>query len=145
MNHPIPIYLPADLFQELATSTGEGWFGDATAAALCNAVRSWLDRADAITSAKPATQQGYQWQQVFLPDGTELRTTYLGQTAYAQVDGDAIINSGGSLSPSQLANLHGGSRNAWRVIWLRFPGSPEWRRAAHCRALRLAQQAPCAH
>ncbi|WP_229417116.1 hypothetical protein [Massilia sp. Root418] len=43
------------------------------------------------------------------------------------------------MSPSCFANLHGsGNRNAWKAIWLRFPGSDEWLLADVCRSARKA-------
>jgi hypothetical protein len=38
MAHPIPIHLRSDLLIKLCGATGEGWFGDKTEAALCEAV-----------------------------------------------------------------------------------------------------------
>jgi len=44
------------------------------------------------------------------------------------------------ISPSKFANLHGsGNRNAWKVIWLRFPGSEQWVLADTCRTLQKAE------
>jgi hypothetical protein len=160
MDHAIPTHLPATLFHALAKFTGEGWFGPKTEAALAAAVRDWLERqqddgraprpeaeptppsepraqSDAATGAPSPTatgQQGYQWKQLFLPDGTLLRVTIGPDTTYAQVEGNALRADGKRSTPSRFANAGGGAvRNAWRVIWLRFPGDTRWRRAAACR------------
>lgn len=77
---------------------------------------------------------GYQWKQLFLPNGTELRAIYGGHSIYAKVEAEQIISNGAPTTPSRLANAHGcGTRNAWQAIWLRFPGSTRWQRAAECR------------
>ncbi|MYN30683.1 hypothetical protein [Duganella levis] len=78
--------------------------------------------------------RGYQWKQLFLPNGTELRTIYCGRSIYAKVENEQIISDSGPTTPSRLANSNGcGSRNAWQTIWLRLPGSTRWQRAADCR------------
>ncbi len=78
--------------------------------------------------------RGYRWKQVFLPNGTELRVIHAGRSTYAMVQDEQIISDGLPITPSQLANLRGcGTRNAWRTIWLRFPGTTRWQRANECR------------
>lgn len=43
--------------------------------------------------------------------------------------------AGTPTTPSRLANASGcGTRNAWRAVWLRFPGDRAWKLAAACRA-----------
>jgi hypothetical protein len=87
-------------------------------------------------SGGPAASRGYQWKQLFLPNGTELRTIYCGRSTYAIVEDEQIISEGKPTTPSRLANLQGcGSRNAWQTVWLRLPGGTRWRRAADCRRL----------
>lgn len=83
-----------------------------------------------------AASRGYQWKQLFLPNGTELRTIYCGRSLYATVENEQIISDSGPTTPSRLANSKGcGSRNAWQTIWLRLPGGTRWQRAADCRSL----------
>lgn len=82
----------------------------------------------------PVASRGYQWKDVFLPNGTELRTIYCGRSAYATVEDEQIISDSGPTTPSRLANRRGcGTRNAWQTVWLRLPGSTRWQRAADCR------------
>ncbi|RZT08142.1 hypothetical protein SAMN05216319_3448 [Duganella sp. CF402] len=79
--------------------------------------------------------RGYQWKNVFLPEGTNLRTSYHHTTEFSKVIGDRILSDdGSSLTPSLFANRHAKGRNAWRFIWFRFPGEEYWVRAADCRA-----------
>lgn len=97
------------------------------------------DGATPEASQPPAISEivasrGYQWKQVFLPNGTELRVIHGGRSTYATVQDEQIISDGLPITPSQLANVRGcGTRNAWRTIWLRFPGSTHWQRANECR------------
>lgn len=78
--------------------------------------------------------RGFQWKKLFLPDGTCLRTSHHGNVAFAKVAGDRIVSEdGASLTPSLFANRHATGRNAWRFVWLRFPGDDYWMRAADCR------------
>ena len=132
MTHPIPVHLPNDLFQALCNSTGEGFFGKDSAEALCQAVRDYLAVDRTETQGARRSEVGYQWKRLFLPEGTLLRATTHGKTIYAKVEGHTIVNDGRELSPSRLANRHGGVRNAWRVVWLRLPGQ-DWERADRCR------------
>ncbi len=129
MTHPIPIHLRSDLFIKLCEATGEGYFGDKTEAALCDAVSDWLAKERQSPEGKSRSKAGYQWKQLFLPEGTLLRITINAQAHYATVEGNDIVSGGQRLSPSQFANVHGTVRNAWRVVWLRMPGE-DWERAA---------------
>ena len=83
------------------------------------------------------SEAGYQWKQVFLPEGTRLRASFGGQPYFAVVEGAQIKYGEQSISPSGFANLYGsGNRNAWKAIWLRLPGSEEWLLADVCRSAR---------
>ncbi|MBB3119096.1 hypothetical protein [Pseudoduganella violacea] len=147
MSYPISIPLRADLFHVIREHVGEGYFGDKAEAAVNEAVSAWLaaqsaptpcGKADAgstntgVNAAAP--HRGYQWKQLFLPEGTLLRTAFRGHTRYATVDGEHIVYAGRTLTPSAFANLHGcGQRNAWHAIWLRLPGAADWSLAQDCR------------
>jgi len=79
--------------------------------------------------------RGFQWKNVFLPEGTTLRTSYRDSVEFVKVVGDSIISDDGiPLTPSLFANRHAKGRNAWRLVWLRFPGDDHWIRAVNCRA-----------
>jgi hypothetical protein len=74
-------------------------------------------------------EKGYQWQKLFLPNGTKLRMTYKGRNAYAQVRHERIVGEdGATYSPSQWAGAvaDNTSRNAWRDIWILLPGQRDW-------------------
>jgi hypothetical protein len=42
-------------------------------------------------------------------------------------------DDGEYLTPSLFVNRHTTGRNAWRFVWLRFPGDDYWIRADNCR------------
>ena len=78
--------------------------------------------------------RGFQWKDLFLPEGTNLRTTYGDTVEFAKVCGDRIVaRDGRACTPSQFVNRGAQGRNAWRFVWLRFPGEEQWVRAADCR------------
>ncbi len=100
-------------------------------------VQRWLAiEMERLALRKNGTaMRGFQWKKVFLPDGTSLRTSYCNTIEFAKVVGDRVVSDDGtSLTPSLFANRHAKGRNAWRFVWLRFPGDDYWLRAADCRA-----------
>lgn len=99
-------------------------------------VQRWLaldtERLELSRNGPPL--RGVQWKSLFLPDGTKLRTTYCDATEFAKVASDHIISDDDRrLTPSQFANRHAKGRNAWRFVWIRFPGDDYWTRADDCR------------
>jgi hypothetical protein len=91
------------------------------------------------SSRASGTDAGYQWKQVFLPEGTRLRASFGRQPYFAVVAGAQIKYGEHAISPPCFANLYGsGNRNAWKAVWLRFPGSDEWLLAEVCRSARQA-------
>jgi hypothetical protein len=101
-----------------------------------NAVHDWLARNDPEALAMPSTS-GYQWKQLFLPKGTLLRTVFNGKNHHCVVEDDGIRFNGELTSPSGFANAVGGvRRNAWRVIWVLFPNTSEWKLADTLRPKR---------
>lgn len=100
------------------------------------AIDYWLDNA----SWKPellseSDTRGYQWKNLFLPSGTQIRMQYNGAYFYAKVDGDEIIYDGKPISPGSLANtIAGNSSNAWRDLWIKRPEDKEWKLADECRS-----------
>jgi hypothetical protein len=97
------------------------------------AIREWMVRNDPDSFAMPSLS-GYQWKQLFLPNGTLLRTIFNGKNFHCRVEGDEIVYDGKNLSPSGFVNAVGGvRRNAWKVIWVLFPNSSTWRSAESLR------------
>lgn len=141
------VYLTSDLLEAISKRTGIFWSDMLGMEPYVHeAVRFWLNppaqlqaQAQPQAQATMAGDSGYQWKQVFLPAGTRLRASF-GRAAYfATVEGDEITHEGLAMSPSCFANLHGsGNRNAWRAVWLNFPGSAQWLLADTCRLLQVA-------
>ena len=132
------VYVPAELLQALGEHTGHFWSSPALDPIICDAIRTWMKPAS-IAQQQPAapSEAGYQWKQVFLPEGTKLRACFGGQPYFAVVEGARIKYGELPISPSRFANLRGsGSRNAWQAIWLRLPGSDAWLFADVCRSAR---------
>lgn len=101
------------------------------------AIRRWLAQQAAEEKIgkgkRPLT--GYQWKNLFLPSGTILRFTHKCRNYHATVKGDSIVHEGKVVSPSQFVNTIGtaAGRNAWKRVWLLFPGEANWKLAAKCR------------
>lgn len=135
------MYLPSDVLEELSAFSGHFWSSWEQEPVICDAIRAYIKPkpAEQLQAVAPASDRGYQWKQLFLPDGTRLRASYGREAYFAEVEGSDIRCDGRSLSPSGFANLRGsGNRNAWKAVWLRFPGSPQWVLAAACRTLQQA-------
>ncbi|MBV6323940.1 hypothetical protein [Duganella violaceipulchra] len=136
-----PIRVPDDVLVELGEFTGKFWSDSlGQEPFVIEAIRNYIKPAPpAPQQPVEATEAGYQWKQVFLPEGTRLRASFGRQPYFATVVGAEIKYDGHAVSPSCFANLHGsGNRNAWKAVWLRLPGSNEWLLADVCRSARKA-------
>jgi hypothetical protein len=136
-----PIRVPSDVLEALGEFTGHFWSDSlALEPFICEAIRNYVRPAPAAqTQPASGSEAGYQWKQLFLPEGTRLRASFGGHSYFAKVEGDAIKYGEHAMSPSRFANLQGsGNRNAWKAVWLRLPGSDEWLLADVCRSARKA-------
>jgi hypothetical protein len=138
MNYDTRVFLPYDVLQTLGEHTGLRWPDPMLEPVICDAILAWMKPAPPAERQPAApSQAGYQWKQVFLPEGTRLRASFRRESYFAVVQGARIKYGKQSLSPSGFANLRGsGNRNAWKAIWLRLPGSDEWLLADVCRSAR---------
>jgi len=95
------------------------------------AISAWMQGFLAAKSEQSAkTLDGYQWKDVFLPNGCTLRNVYKRISYLAHVKGSNLQYGGRNVSPTQFVNQVGGSyRNAWKTIWVRFPNEDEWKPA----------------
>lgn len=135
MTHLIPIHLRSDLFFKMCETTNEGFFGAKTEAALYEAVSDWLAKEHESPGGKPRSKAGYQWKQLFLPESTRVRVRFAGDWHHAEVVGDDLIYQGSPVSPNQMTRqVTGDVRNAWRELWIRFPGEKSWTNADRLRA-----------
>lgn len=123
-----------------------------TLAALSNYLRtagSGLSLSDAATlairhwlAAKAAGMEGngYQWKELFLPEGSELRMHCDDEVHHARVSGDAIVYQGRPVSPRQFTlAIAGEGRNAWRDLSVRLPGAKQFQPAMLLRRNAQAQ------
>jgi hypothetical protein len=132
------VYLPYSDFLDLDLYLTQTRPGVTPEAFLTELLRRWLaveKERISLRSRSDRVARGFQWKNVFLPDGTCLRTTYSDQTEFAKVIGEHIVSDEGEvMTPSLFANRCAKGRNAWRFVWLRFPGNDYWIRADDCRA-----------
>jgi hypothetical protein len=72
--------------------------------------------------------KGYQWQNLFLKNGTKLRMSYKGEDYFADVRFQNINYQGEICSPAEFASRVAAntSRNAWRDIWIQAPNEKNW-------------------
>lgn len=131
-----PVYFPVSDLLELEfylLDTNRSMKPDAF---IRDLVKRWMAKdieRQGLQTKEPALR-GFQWKTLFLPEGTVLRTRYGDKVKFAKVSGDDIISEDGTtLTPSLFANRHAKGRNAWRFVWLRFPGEECWVRAEECR------------
>ena len=133
-SHTVAPHLLAELALHLR-NTGSSLSVTQAASA---AIRAWIGANTPQASpapADPASSQGYQWKSLFLASGTELRMSTRSATYYARVKGDDIMYQGRRVSPRALTlAIAGEGRNAWRDLWLKFPGERYRKQAIRCRS-----------
>ena len=135
--------LHAELYAELVRRSGEA----DVSPFIEHSVESFLDRTEGdpgIWSAEyieKLTEKedgeygnpklGYQWNALFLPNGTKIRMTYKGKDSYAEIRHERLHWREETLSPSQFAAriADGTNRNAWRDLYIQFPGDGSWKLA----------------
>ena len=137
--------ISADLYNEFILRTGKsenvaGWIEDIVSDFLERTKDdhpAWSDEhherladegaLETLKSVGPP-HKGYQWQNVFLPNGTQLRMTYKNTEKLAQVRHQHIFYDDQSCSPSEFVRMAAGNtnRNAWRDIWIKRPSDKEW-------------------
>lgn len=87
-----------------------------------------LPDANVVRATEPNT--GYVWKTLWIPDGAEARMTYKGRLYSGKVSPNGIAYDGRDLSPSEFVfEITRTSRNAWKDIEFRFPGSARWKLA----------------
>lgn len=139
----VSVQISSTLFLELANYLQE--FGDERdpAEVVEAALASWLAVARGESSAGDGPTRGFQWKQLFLPEGTELKMRYRGCHVFAKVVNDAVVYDGNPMTPNQFAaEVAGTARNAWRDLWLRLPGQRYWKSAAFIRMEQLKGPRP---
>ena len=137
------VYLPVTDFLQLEFYLMDARPGIKPDAFITELVNRWLAvemERNALRERGHATR-GFQWKNVFLPEGTALRTSYCNTIEFAKVEGNQVVaDDGAKLTPSLFANRRAKGRNAWRFVWLRFPGNDYWVRAGTCRMRHQERQ-----
>lgn len=149
MESQISIPIKTALLLELAEFLEANGSNRDPVEAVSAAIDYWMENAswkpDALMPEIAARHAaGYIWMNVdvpvFLPHGTAIRMRYKDKNYFAMVEQDAIVYEGVSITPSALANkVAGGSRNAWRVLYIQKPGQSTWELADNMRR-QIAKQ-----
>lgn len=143
--------LPTELFAELVRRSGKADMSGL----IEHSVQTFLDRTvgdtdiwseeyieklveqedEAFREKYGDPGRGYQWQNLFLPNGTQIRMTYGGEDSYAEIRHGRLHYGDESMSPSQFAGkvAQYTTRNAWRDLYIKFPGEGGWKLADHIR------------
>jgi len=129
----VAVPLPHDLYAQLAIRYPTG-----VSSVLEHVIQDFLDRTEGDFAAmqdKPR-ENGVQWDALFLPHGTQIRTKYFGKYPIAEIAAGEILWEGRNYaSMSQLARAMRGntSNNAWVVLELKRPTDRDWIRADRLR------------
>lgn len=126
----IPVSLSSRVYFELCDQMYKSGDRRSVEHVVGMAVKHWLARGLHTTGAR-----GYQWKELFLPEGTRLRFRFQEVYYDAKVEGDEILYEDFPVSPdSWIKSITGQVRNAWRDIWIRRSISDCWMRAATWRS-----------
>jgi len=130
--HPNPystVSISHEVYLQLLSAAGQYGFEKEDWEIVAAAINDWARRHSPDAIAMPATA-GYQWKQLFLPNGTLLRTIFKGKNHHCLVENDQIVYEGRAMSPSGFVNAIGGiRRNAWKSLWILLPETTTWKLA----------------
>lgn len=137
MNTCVSIPIPTEKFLELVNFLQSNGDSRDPVEIVEDSIQYWLDNAswkpELLKKTIPNTR-GYQWKDLFLVHGTEIRMQYKGTYFYAKVEYDKIIYEGEPISPGRLSNtIAGTSRNAWNDLWIKRPKDKVWKLADELR------------
>ncbi|MHB8414802.1 MAG: hypothetical protein ACYDB1_05370 [Acidiferrobacteraceae bacterium] len=129
----VAVPLSHDLYAQLAQRYPAG-----VSSVLEHVIQDFLDRAEEDFTARreEARQKGLQWDALFLPHGTQIRTKYFGKYTIAEIVAGEIRWDGQVCpSMSRLARAMRGdtSNNAWVVLEIKRPTDADWIRADRLR------------
>lgn len=120
----IPVPLPVDLVAAFLRRYPGG-----VSSVLEHVARDFLDRTADDFPDTSSKDDGVQWESLFLPDGTKIRTKYFGKYEEASISKGHIHWDGEThASMSKLASaMRGGtSNNAWKVLEIKRPFDATW-------------------
>lgn len=119
--------IPVDLYAALSRRQPEG-----VTSLLADVAWDFVERTAADFDAHARSKSGVQWDALFLPDGSEVRTKYFREVKVATILGGEIRWDGKTFdSLSQLARAMRGdtSNNAWKVLDVKRPSDTSWKLA----------------
>jgi hypothetical protein len=136
MGSSLGINLPSGLFIELVDFLRSNNDPREPTAVVEECIRYWMDNASWKSELlATSADKGFQWKELHLPAGTQIRMSYRGKYHYAQVTGDSMIFEGKATTPGAMVNMiTRSSRNAWRDIWIKRPKDESWTVARQLRA-----------
>lgn len=138
MNAPRENVLPPHTWQLLCDFLSASRSTLSVAEAADAAIKAWISEQ----SKSNEGLRGYQWKQLFLPEGTQVRMEYLQRRHFAQVQGDQLVFRQRAVTPRGMTlAIAGDGRNAWRDLWIRMPDERQWINAGRLRSRLMAQQA----
>jgi len=125
-----PPSIPPAIYDELLSYLRKSGCPLTPTEAINNAIKLWIGQQQ----ANLVSERGYQWKQLFLPNATRVRMNFDGQWHFACIEDDELMYQGRVMSPHQMVlQIAGNGRNAWRELWLRFPGQRDWSNADRLR------------
>jgi hypothetical protein len=128
-NEAIAVQVPLGVYLELAYRLRNSGDTREPDDVVVVALKAWLG------NRQEKSIGGYQWKELFLPDGSELRMRFRGAYYYARIDGDQLKYAGEIVSPRGWALMVTGTvRNPWRDIWIRRGINECWTRASMWRS-----------
>jgi hypothetical protein len=119
---------PVGLIENIVTDFLERTRGDAIIWGDEHANAVAREQADGGLLKYGPASRGYHWQNVFLPNGTQLKMSYKNRDHFAEIRHQQVFYEDASTSPSQFACrvADNTSRNAWRDIWVKRPDDKAW-------------------
>jgi len=139
----VSVQISSALFMEVALYLQEYGDNRDPSEVVEDALEVWLQGAKGQVQQESAPVHGYQWKNLFLPEGTELKMENRGRLSYARVVGDVVVYNGQPTTPNKFAaEVAQTARNAWETVWLRLPGQRYWKCAAVVRGEMLKSARP---
>lgn len=127
LNQFVCVPLPTELYARLAMVQPYGVSG-----LIQSLAEDFLERTADLREANAPAKSGLHWDNVYLPDGTLVRTKYLGKYKQAEIMEGRIVwekKTFGSLSQLARSMRGDNSNNAWKVLEVKRPGDAAWRLA----------------
>ena len=137
MQQPLDSFVAVPLSHELYAQLAQR-YPAGVSSVIEHVVQDFLDRTEEDLTAKRdnVRQNGIQWDALFLPHGTQIRTKYFGKYPVAEIVAGEICWDGQVYSSmSRLARAMRGdtSNNAWVVLEIKRPSDLNWIRADRLR------------